>query len=103
MTLGFWAYHNECTGDVEDKLLPQSGDSPETSVQIFTVQGCPEGAEVVLYAIIGGGHNWSGVPDRISEQIAGNVNLDIEASEVIWEFFSNYTLDGGLIAAEAEE
>ena len=42
--------------------------------------------EVVLYAIIGGGHNWPGALDIIPPSIAGRVNMDIHACDVIWSF-----------------
>ncbi len=89
-TFGFWAVHNGCsqTTDVED--LPVLGNSPNTNVKVVRVPDCESGKELILYAIIGGGHNWPGVPGRISEQIAGRVNMDIHASEVIWEFFSRH-------------
>ncbi len=46
----------------------------------------------MLYAIINGGHNWPGVADFIPADIAGRVNLDILASDIIWSFFKSKTL-----------
>lgn len=85
-TFGFWAAHNGCAANAETTDLLQLGLSPQTSVRTLEVD-CPENASVVLYAIIGGGHNWPGQPDGIPAQIAGNVSLDIDASRVIWAFF----------------
>jgi polyhydroxybutyrate depolymerase len=45
---------------------------------------------VKLYAIIGGGHNWPGVADAIPAAIAGQVNLDVHASDVAWSFFNRH-------------
>ena len=42
---------------------------------------CIENAEVWLYEVVGGGHDWPG----------SNGNMDINASEEIWSFFSQYT------------
>lgn len=88
-TLAFWASYSGCDGDVTDIGFPQKGDSPGTSVTLFSV-GCSKGNEVLLYAVKGGGHNWPGVPGFIPEEFAGKVNMDIQASEVIWEFFSRH-------------
>jgi len=48
-------------------------------------------AEVVFYTIAGGGHTWPG-GRPLPEWIAGYTNMDINASETMWEFFQQYTL-----------
>ena len=53
--------------------------------------GCAEDAEVVFYTIDGGGHTWPG-GKPLPEQITGVTNMDISASETMWEFFQQYTL-----------
>jgi polyhydroxybutyrate depolymerase len=88
-TLAFWASYSGCDGDITDMAIPQQGNSPETSVKLFSV-GCSKDNEVLLYAVQGGGHNWPGVEGMIPEEFAGKVNTDIQASEVIWEFFSTH-------------
>ena len=40
-------------------------------------------AKVIHYKVINGGHDWFGVGG----------NKDIIASEIIWDFFSNYKID----------
>jgi polyhydroxybutyrate depolymerase len=88
-TLAFWSQYVGCEKEVTDTVLAQKGQSPDTSVTLFSV-GCAGDNEVLLYAIQGGGHNWPGVPGGIPEEFAGKVNMDIQASEVIWEFFSRH-------------
>jgi polyhydroxybutyrate depolymerase len=88
-TLAFWSQYASCEGEVVDTPLPQKGESPETNVTLFFV-GCEENNEVLLYAVQGGGHNWPGVDDLMSQDWAGTTNMDIRASEVIWEFFSRH-------------
>lgn len=87
-TLGYWAEFNGCQPNAETSDVPPGGESPETSVRILTVD-CPEDGSVVLYSVIGGGHNW---PGQEAENVAayGNVSHDIDASEVIWEFFAGH-------------
>jgi polyhydroxybutyrate depolymerase len=89
--LNFWVDHNECTGAFERQDLPST--DPDSSVSIFTATECPSDAAVILYAVVGGGHNWPGVFDFDSE-LLGEVNMDYNASEKIWDFFSQYTLEG---------
>ncbi len=92
-TMGFWVLHNGCDTQSQFAEIPVTGNSPGTQVVRHTFSGCSAGAEVVFYVIAGGGHNWPGVPGRISEEIAGNVNMDINAGQVIWEFFAQHTRD----------
>ncbi len=84
----FWAERNRCSPEVTSREIPPGDSSPGTRVKILSSNGCNANAEVVLYAILGGGHNWPGVPDFIPPSVAGRVNLDIHASDVIWSFFN---------------
>lgn len=89
-TLGYWAQFKGCSLDADFEELPQSGDSPGTRVLYHTFPGCDNNLPLVFYLIEGGGHNWPGVPGRVPERIAGKVNMDFNASEVIWEFFEQF-------------
>lgn len=91
-TLGFWANYSACSSDFESEDLPQTGGSPGTNVRVLRLKACADDVEVLLYAIIGGGHNWPGVPIVGPLAILGKVNLDIDATQVIWEFFARHTL-----------
>ncbi|MGB1285076.1 MAG: alpha/beta hydrolase family esterase [Aggregatilineales bacterium] len=91
--LTFWAEHNGCMNATNTVDLPQSGDSPETSVRLLQAEECADNATLRFYGIINGGHNWSGVPGVIGDEIAGNVNMDINASDIIWDFFKEYEND----------
>lgn len=86
-TLAYWANFNSCAVDGDREDLPESGRSPGTTVRILTV-ACDNDSAVVLYVIVGGGHNWPGyaVPDGR----AGLVNMDIDAATEIWKFFQQH-------------
>ena len=86
-SLKFWAARNHCDAQVDVRDLPESGRSAGTRVRVLASRDCVAGSEVSLYAVIGGGHNWPGVEGAIAPRIAGRVNLDIHASEVVWTFF----------------
>lgn len=88
----FWAEHNQCSPDVTSTEIQTTGRSPGTRVKILSSTGCNAKAEVVLYAILGAGHNWPGVADFIPPSVAGRVNMDIHASDVIWSFFKGRQL-----------
>jgi polyhydroxybutyrate depolymerase len=90
-TLAFWAQYIGCQPELEAEDLPPQGGSPGTQVRVLTVQGCPDGTGLQLYAVVGGGHNWPGKPGRIPVEIGGQVNTDIDAGDIIWQFFSQYT------------
>ncbi|MGL4609966.1 MAG: extracellular catalytic domain type 1 short-chain-length polyhydroxyalkanoate depolymerase [Trueperaceae bacterium] len=86
-TFAFWSMYGACHGDITALPLPQQDD--KTSVTLMFAD-CTEGNEVVLYKIEGGGHNWPGVEGILAPRVAGNVTMDIEASRVIWDFFSRH-------------
>ena len=85
----FWANRNQCSPNVDTSEIPVKGDSPGTRVKVLSSSDCVDDAEVALYAIFGGGHNWPGVLNMIPPEVAGRVNMDIHASDVIWSFFDN--------------
>ncbi len=91
-TLKFWSDHNGCSANVSSKSIPPKEGSSQTRVSIFSASQCRDNTEVMLFGIIGGGHNWPGVTGIIPESIAGQVNMDIHASDVIWSFFKNKKL-----------
>jgi polyhydroxybutyrate depolymerase len=84
----FWIDRNQCGPEVTQLDIAPRQASTLTRVKIFSSKNCRSDTEVVLYAIIGGGHNWPGVADFIPAAIAGQVNTDIHASDIIWSFFS---------------
>jgi polyhydroxybutyrate depolymerase len=90
--VAFWAAQDTC--NVEAAIvtdLPPGGESPGTSVRVITLDECADDSEVQLYAVIGGGHNWPGVRDEgATERERSMINMDINASEALWEFFSRH-------------
>ncbi len=91
-TIAAWTLINDCDNTPAETVLPQRGESPGTQVHRFDFADCAPDSDLVFYGIIGGGHNLPGVPGRIGPQIAREVNMDIHAGEVIWEFVSQFTL-----------
>ena len=91
-TVAFWVDRLGCTVEVDSQALPVLGGSPGTEARVLELQGCPPGVELVLVAVLGGGHNWPGHPGALPPQVAGLVNTDFDASELIWRFFERHAL-----------
>ncbi len=88
--LSDWAAHNGCGGTRQESQIG-------TEVRLVQYGSCANGAVVELYAVDGGGHTWPGSFDVPS---LGYTTHQISATDLIWSFFSNYTLpdaDGDLI------
>jgi len=79
-----WADHNFCGKPLEITQI-------NSLINRISYSGCEEGAEVILYRIEGAGHTWPG-GDEIPVFIAGYTNQDINASDLMWDFFSKYSL-----------
>jgi polyhydroxybutyrate depolymerase len=85
-TMIFWAVMDECDADTLDGgELPDVDPDDGSVVRYSTLTGCANNTQVVLYGIIGGGHTWPGHPTTMDS--LGSVNMDIDASDLIWEWF----------------
>ena len=90
----YWVAYNECNDEPrEPEVIEPQTEEPQTLVIKIVYEDCAFGGDFWFYGIEGGGHNWTGVPDVIGEEIAGLVNLDVHASNIVWEFMSQYTFD----------
>jgi polyhydroxybutyrate depolymerase len=85
----FWIDHDGATTKPESADLPHH-DSNGTSVHRDVYRGGKQGTDVVVYTIRGGGHTWPGGQQYLPAFLVGKVNHDIDASQVIWEFFSRH-------------
>lgn len=89
-SLNFWAIHNHCTAEYETRNLPVV--DPETTTTVLTFTDCAPESTVILYGIQGGGHVWPGTRSPENDFLGQNTQ-DFNASEVIQEFFSQYSLN----------
>jgi polyhydroxybutyrate depolymerase len=76
--------YNGC--DNEPIKLPAKG-----AVHGIQFMDCAQKSEVVFYTIEGGGHSWPG-GGSLPKIIVGNTNRDIDATEMMWEFFCQHPL-----------
>jgi polyhydroxybutyrate depolymerase len=73
-----WADHNGCDPEPVEKEI-------SSEVIRYTWKNCD--AETILYRIIGGGHTWPGKPVPAFEEMFGHTTTDIDATDLIFEFF----------------
>ncbi len=89
-TAQHWARLAGCVeGPVVNYLPDYAHDGTRVRYDVFS--GGPDGAEVILYVIEGGGHTWPGGWAYLPERIIGKTSRQIDASLVIWDFFQRHT------------
>ena len=86
----FWVEHNKCFEEPVTVSLPDFDDEDESIVRVVTYKSNESDTEVVLYAVIGGGHNIPGSKTPDVRLLLGNKNNDINAAEVIWNFLKKH-------------
>ncbi len=89
-TVKYWAMAAGLTGPPETRRLQDRSTDDQSTVEVDLYRK-PQGTlEVVLYRIVGGGHNLPGgqTPDR--QRLLGPKNMDINAIEEVWNFFKRH-------------
>jgi polyhydroxybutyrate depolymerase len=89
-TIKYWVNHNQCSSSPSISMEPDRDPKDGTRVRREAYNQCRESSEVVLYAIEGGGHTWPGGDQYLPQWIIGKTNRDIDANEVIWDFFRKH-------------
>ena len=77
--MNYWGDINECT-QIQTQNLPDSNKTDNSYVSIEKKVDCFNNNQVWFYTVYGGAHTWPGAWG----------NMDINASEEIWDFFSRY-------------
>lgn len=91
-SISFWVEHNNCTPDPEI-AVHKSGN-----ITIKYYNNTNTHADVVLYSIHHGGHAWPGG----NEFLGGDPpTTDINATDVIWDFFKNHPKQDNIITRTA--
>lgn len=93
-----WVAKNNCNPTPTITNVPDINMADNCTASRYYYNGCDGGAEVELYRVDGGEHTWPGTP-----LIIGVTNQDFSASEVIWEFFNRFTLNGLSTAVSSVE
>ena len=96
-TVAFWRQRNGCAATDATVVSLPDVDATDHSTVTRIDSRCPQGADVVLYRIDGGGHRW---PDRIADArhprpvdaILGPQNHDIDGPALAWRFLAQSSL-----------
>lgn len=89
--LNYWVNFNNCTSTPTATPVTNTSTTDGCTAEHSVWSNGDNGVEVEHYKIIGGGHTWPGAPIAI-----GVTNYDINASKLIWIFFSKYDLNGAI-------
>ena len=91
--LKFWATADNCNQTPVITAIPDSANDG-TSVIKEEYINAQTGLKVVGYTITNGGHTWPGTTKFVPRLIFGRVTHNLNACQVIWDFFKNYKLPG---------
>lgn len=77
-----WARRNQCG--------PIAAETPAASdVVRLGYEDCADGADVVLYTVQGGGHQWPG-GRPLPQFLVGHYSAGVDATRLMWEFFAEH-------------
>ncbi len=82
--VGNWARRNRCA-------LPAVESRVAADVKRLAYGHCANNADVVLYSILGGGHQWPGGPP-LAKWVVGPSTQSIDATRLMWAFFRAHPL-----------
>ena len=83
-TLRYWTSFNNCVHS-DTISLPDSDPNDKSTVEKIKFTEDTGNYPVIYYKVSNGGHSWPGATQDFSW--TGNTNRDMNASEVIWNFF----------------
>jgi len=90
-TVAYWFDWDACTFVGDKTYLPDTDPNDGTRIWYQAHTGGTGDAEVILYGVEGGGHGWPGGAQYLVESIIGKVSHDVDATELIWDFFQSHT------------
>lgn len=82
-----WAKHNGCRNEPDTEQIDDVVFSEWTQ--------CKLSADVDYYEVIDGGHTWPGATDFVADTLEprfGTTTTTVDATELMWQFFSRYTM-----------
>ena len=87
-TIDFWVAADSCGPKPETTEIPDVDPQDGIRVVRERYSGGRDSSEVILYRVEGGGHTWPSGARRVAR--FGKTARDIDATEVIWEFFTGH-------------
>ncbi len=87
-TIGVFVNHNQCQS--KPKIAVKNTRKFDNTIAIIKkYKDCTKQSQVELIEIEGGGHTWPGGKQYLPKAIIGNLSREINASELIVDFFLN--------------
>ncbi len=99
-----WNAFDNCPADPVVTSVPNTSLFDFSTVDELLYSPCDLNIHNVLLRVNGGGHQWPGTNILLGG--IGNINQDINASERIWSFFSNYScsdVSTGMVSITRDE
>ncbi|MFA6216457.1 MAG: PHB depolymerase family esterase [Candidatus Omnitrophota bacterium] len=90
-TIRFWINHNNCSPMAVITQEPDRDPHDGTRIRKEVYGNGKESTEIILYAVEGGGHTWPSGYQYLNEKFVGKTSRDIDANEVIWDFFEKHS------------
>jgi polyhydroxybutyrate depolymerase len=88
-TIDKWVGLNKCNTTPITLDLPDIANDG-TTIKQRVYSGGTDGSEVISYVILNGGHTWPQGFQYLNEIIIGKTSQDMNACEVIWNFFKKF-------------
>jgi len=87
-TVSFWVHAEGCNEAPAVDWLADGDPQDGTLIRREIYTDCLMGAQVMLFAVEGGGHTWPGGIQYAPRFLVGRVSSDAVAGELIWSFFA---------------
>ena len=85
-----WAKLDGCKSEPITEILPVKDSKDPTRVEKISYPSSKDHKDVLLYVIHGGGHTWPNGLRYLGEWAVGKVSHQLDATDVIWEFFKKH-------------
>ena len=85
-----WVERDGCAPMVRIGAVPDNDPEDGCRGKWSTWSSCRDGTEVTLYTLYGAGHTWPGGAQYLPQRLVGKVCRDIDATEIIWNFFRRH-------------
>jgi len=86
-----WVSLDRC-GALRNDGKPVDADPDDGTSLLISSADCAAHTQVRLYEVRGGGHTWPRGKPYLGKWIVGRVSQELDANEVIWQFFRQHAL-----------
>jgi polyhydroxybutyrate depolymerase len=85
--VGYWVDYNNCSTPADTIAIPNISTTDNSTVEKLEYNNGDGDSKVWFYIVDNGGHTWPGALIDLEGEVT---NYDFNASEHIWEFFSQF-------------